>query len=75
MRAFEAMGSNKKLITTNHNIKTYDFFREENICVVDRKDPNISVDFFETQYFPPSSELYYKYSLAGWLDEVLSLNE
>ena len=74
MRAFEAMGSNKKLITTNHNIKTYDFFREENICVVDRKDPNISLDFLETQYFPTSAELYYKYSLAGWLDEVLSLN-
>ena len=33
MRTFETLGANKKLITTNENIKIYDFFDKENIDV------------------------------------------
>lgn len=73
MRTFEAVGANKKLITTNSSIRQYDFFREDNICVIDRKNPKIPSTFWDAGYQPLSSEVYFKYSLAGWLDEVLDL--
>jgi hypothetical protein len=72
MRAFEAMGANKKLITTNADTQNYDFFRPENVCIIDRKNPIIPISFFNVGYQPPSQEIYYKYSLAGWLDEILA---
>ena len=73
MRTFETMGANKKLITTNQSVRQYDFFRKENICVIDRKKPNIPVTFWDASYQPLSPDIYRKYSLAGWLDEVLGL--
>jgi len=73
MRTFEALGAKKKLITTNANIRNYDFFKEENICVIDRNFPEIPASFWDGSYQPLLPEIYHKYSLAGWLDEVLSL--
>ena len=35
IRIFEALGAKKKIITTNEDIKNYDFYREENIYVYD----------------------------------------
>lgn len=72
MRVFEVMAWNKKLITTNVNIKDYDFFREENICIIDRENPKIPLSFFSIDYQRLSPEVYYKYSVAGWLDEILA---
>jgi len=71
MRTFETIGANKKLITTNPNIRQYDFFRKENICVIDRKNPVIPTGFWDESYQELPPDLYYKYSLAGWLDNVL----
>lgn len=73
MRTFETMGANKKLITTNTSIRQYDFFKEGNICVIDRNNPEVPLDFWTQSYQPILPALYYKYSLAGWLDEVLGL--
>jgi len=71
MRTFETIGANKKLITTNPNIRQYDFFRKENICVIDRNNPVIPAGFWDQSYQELPLDLYYKYSLAGWLDTVL----
>jgi len=73
MRTFETMGSHKKLITTNAQIRDYDFFNEENICVIDRAAPNIPNAFLESPFVPISPELYRRYSIEGWVDEVLDL--
>lgn len=73
MRTFETLGSSKKLITTNKEVLGYDFYRKENICVVDRKAPFVPPDFLETPYKAIDDALYRKYSISGWLDEVLSL--
>lgn len=72
MRTFETLGSAKKLITTNVKINEYDFFSSENICVIDRQRPTIPASFFTSAYAPLSTDLYRKYSLKGWLDEILS---
>jgi hypothetical protein len=72
MRTVEMLGMNKKLITTNASIKEYDFYRPENIQVIDRKNVRIDLDFLHTPYEPLSRELYEKYSLRHWILDVLS---
>lgn len=72
IRAFDAIGASRKLATTNPRIQDYDFFEPENVCVIDRKDPRISPSFSDAPYkrLPPA--IYRKYSLAGWMDDVLA---
>lgn len=72
MRTIEMIGMNKKLITTNHTIKDYDFYNPKNISVVDRKNVVIDDEFLHTSYEPLSKEIYQKYSLQSWILEVLS---
>ena len=73
MRTFETMGAHKKLITTNAQVRDYDFFNEDNICVVDRAVPNIPSAFLESPFVSILPELYRRYSIEGWVDEVLDL--
>ena len=71
IRTLETVGSNKKLITTNKQIEKYDFFRVENILVIDRSNPFIPDSFWETKYLPLPVYIYSKYKLDYWLHEVL----
>ena len=72
MRTIEAVGSGKKLITTNEDIVNYDFYNENNICLISRTEPIISPSFFENHYEPIPRQVLYKYSLSGWIDEIFS---
>ena len=73
MRTFETMGSHKKLITTNAGVREYDFYDPANICVVDRTAPRLRESFLATPFVPLAPELYRRYSIEGWLDQVLGL--
>ena len=68
-RSIEALGANRKLITTNSNVKAYDFFNENNILIIDRKNPIIKEEFFYKNYIKPNKETYEKYSLAASIDK------
>jgi len=70
MRTFEALGANKKLITTNTNIKQYDFYNANNITIIDRSNPHIDMGFFDSPYEPLDKEVYEKYSLYNWIITV-----
>ncbi|MFM2214108.1 MAG: hypothetical protein RL427_1371 [Bacteroidota bacterium] len=70
-RVFESLGLEKKLITTNADIVTYDFYNPNNILVIDEEHPNIPVSFFENEYGPLPEALYYKYTMSGWVDQVV----
>lgn len=71
MRTFETMGLSRKLITTNRHIAEYDFFDRDNILVIDRHSPQVPGAFFETPYRPLDPRIFYRYSLDGWIDDVL----
>lgn len=71
MRTIEALGAKKKLITTNQNVASYDFFNVNNIYIIDRADPVIPEEFFESEYEVPPEKIYNKYRLSYWLDDVL----
>ena len=73
MRTMEALGARKKMITTNQYIKSYDFFNENNILVIDRNDIKLPKDFFDTDYIQPSKEIYEKYSLDNWLKKIFDI--
>ena len=72
IRTIEMIGARRKLITTNSNIKEYDFYHPANIFIVDRECPVIPDDFFKMDYHQVNSDIYYKYSLDGWLDEIFT---
>ena len=72
MRTFEAIGARKKLITTNQDVINYDFYHPNNILICQRnKALQIPAGFFDKPYQELDKALRYKYSVAGWIDEVL----
>lgn len=71
-RVFEALGFRKKLITTNKDIKTYDFYNPNNIYVIeDIENINIPISFFETNYEDVSQQILKKYTLKTWVTTIL----
>lgn len=71
MRTIEALGSGKKLITNNQNIRRYDFFYPENVYVVDGALGEDFSDFLRVPYRPPSAEMVARYHIDSWLAALL----
>lgn len=72
IRTIEMIGMNKKMITTNADIKYYDFYDPGNIQVIDRKNP-VFRENTGSRYKPLGERLYEKYSLESWIYEVLGI--
>ena len=70
-RTIEMIGMNKKLITTNVDIMNYDFYNPNNILVIPRKGFIIPIEFFKSKYEPLSDEIYKKYSIESWINDIL----
>lgn len=70
MRAIEMLGAKKKLITTNKEIMSYDFYNANNILYIDRSNPTLEISFFDGDYIELSKDVYFKYSLDGWLQDI-----
>ncbi|MGN1456636.1 MAG: hypothetical protein ACI4XP_01630 [Acutalibacteraceae bacterium] len=70
IRTMECLGAKRKLITTNSDIKNYDFYNENNVLVF---DGNINPDapFFKNSYQDIPEKIYQKYSLRNWLKTML----
>lgn len=71
MRTIETLGMEKKIITTNEDIKNYDFYNSENIMIIDRSNPTISADFIVTPFNKIPNNIWEKYSLEQWVYDVL----
>lgn len=69
-RAYEAMAARRKYITTNPEVKTYEFYNPNNIIVVDLSNPIIPSDFMFSPFEPVPEEVLYKYSVAGLVDDL-----
>jgi len=72
MRTIEVLGANRKLITTNTSISSYDFYHENNILIIDRNNPQIPETFFNLPYKELAPEIYSKYSIGGWIKDIFS---
>ena len=73
MRTIETVGSKKKIITTNKDIINYDFYDPSNILIIDRNNPQINREFIRGPFHGISESIRYKYTLAGWLEEIFQL--
>jgi hypothetical protein len=70
MRTFEVLGANKKLVTTNDNIKKEFFYNEKNIFIIDRNAPMFDEFFLESeQYF---IEFFSQYEIDNWLARIFA---
>lgn len=68
MRTIECLGAKKKLITTNKDIKNYDFYTPENIYIYDENEGiDINNKFFNCDYCDVDKKTYDKYSLKNWI--------
>jgi len=70
MRTIETLGLGRKLITTNEDIVNYDFYSSNNIAVIDRNNLVLDETFFSDDYEDIPEEIYHKYSISGWIEEL-----
>lgn len=73
-RIFEAMGFQRKIVTSNKYVQNFDFYNSENILIIDPQNPEIPEAFFKTPYIPIPPQIYRKYTLEGWVEEVFDLS-
>lgn len=71
MRTFECLASRKKIITTNKNIREYDFYNKDNIFVVEGENTDGLNEFIRTPYVKVNEELVEAYSLGNWLKIII----
>ena len=70
IRTIECMRAKRKLITTNPEVKYYDFYDPSNIWVYEKgKVPGR--EFFTVPYKELPDEIYRKYSIHSWLQEMI----
>ena len=75
MRTIESFGANKKIVTTNKTIDSYDFFDSRNHLIFDANSEERLLSFIQNDsYSKPDSILYHKYSLQGWIEEIFSMS-
>ncbi len=63
----------RKIITTNQSIKNYDFYKPNNILIIDEKHITFKPEFFNTPYEPIPESVYNKYTLSIWVNVVFDL--
>lgn len=75
MRAIEAVGAGRKLLTTAVDITCYDIYRPENIHILDPTTLHIDPAFLVAAAAPLPQELVARYSLRAWALDVLGVTE
>lgn len=73
-RVLEALGYDKKLITSNKDVVTYDFYNPTNILVIDKKNPVIPEEFLHTPYTPVPEEIKNRYRRDHWIKQVFGVS-
>ncbi|WP_055448898.1 hypothetical protein [Lacinutrix mariniflava] len=72
-RVFEALGLQKKLITTNKDIVNFDFYNPNNILLLDENNFEISDEFVNSPYQEVDEAILKKYRIEHWVNRVLNL--
>jgi len=72
-RPFEALGYRKKLITTNAEVKKYDFYHPSNIFIWDGETLDGLDEFIASPYQEIDPAIHEKYSFGNWIRYVLNI--
>jgi hypothetical protein len=74
MRAFEAMASKTKYITTNEEVKKYDFYNKNNIFVFSFDKISITKDFLDSPFEDVSTDVLERYSVERLVGDLFCNN-
>lgn len=74
-RILEAVGFEKKLITTNSRVRDYDFFHPNNILIWTGQSKEELAEFIKKPYVPISASIKMKYSFKNWINYMLDHGE
>lgn len=72
MRTIESLAAGVKLITTNKEVKYYDFYNENNILIINRENPIIKDNFINIPCRPIAPEILEKYSIKNWINTIFN---
>lgn len=72
IRTLESLAAHTKLITTNEQVREYDFYRENNVCIIDRNNPHIPEEWLEEPWEEVDEPCVQKYSIEQWAAEVIN---
>lgn len=72
-RTFEALGYRKKLITTNYEVKKYDFYHPNNILAWDGKSFDELDHFISLPFQDIHPLIREKYGFLNWINYVLDI--
>lgn len=75
MRAIEAIGAGKKLLTTARDVHAYVGFDTDNVRILDPDRPIIDPSFLAAPMVPSSAQSIERYSLRAWALDVLGVTE
>ncbi|MGC6387334.1 hypothetical protein ACMV8I_06645 [Ewingella sp. S1.OA.A_B6] len=67
MRTLECLPLQIKMITTNIEIKNYEFYNECNYFFLDRNELTLSSEFFAKEFQPTDPNVINKYSVDYWV--------
>ena len=73
LRIFEAIGFEKKLITTNPTIVHYDFYHPDNILVWTGNNHAELIEFLKKPYFRLPQHIKHQYSFENWINYVFNI--
>ena len=71
-RFFEALKYEKKIITDNSDIKNYDFYKKENIFIINEDQDDQLKNFIEIPYHKIDPSIKNKYSFKTWFETLIS---
>lgn len=71
-RVFDAMGMKRKLISTNPNLKYFDFYNPNNIYIYSEDCKKMPDDFLTSDYQELDAEIVEKYSLKKWIETLIN---
>jgi hypothetical protein len=74
-RIFEALGAGAKVITTNANIRLYEFFNDLNFHVIDRDNPVINQLWIKSPAADYDTSLLMKYHISSWIKDVFDIQD
>ncbi len=71
MRTIESVGHKCKLITNNRHVLDTDFYDPDNVYIYDSDHFDVPREFIEEPYKEIPAEVYDRYSLEGFLRDIL----
>jgi hypothetical protein len=75
MRAIEAVGAGRKLLTTARDVVHYDIYASGNVRVMPERAPLLDAEFLSRPTNPYSEIARRRYSLDAWLNDVFGRSE